>query len=103
MIHNATIRDGATIGMRAVISDFSEVGAGALIGEQALVRREQKVPAEAIAIGVPARAVGKVGPEQADMMVWAKEVYVDLAHRYPSALRELDRQQITEPLDPRQR
>jgi carbonic anhydrase/acetyltransferase-like protein (isoleucine patch superfamily) len=91
MIHNAVIQDGATIGMRAVISDFSEVGPGALVGEQALVRRSQKVPEAAIAIGVPARVVGRVGEEQSDMMVWAKEVYVDLAHRYPTALTEISR------------
>lgn len=91
MIHNAVIQDGATIGMRAVISDFSEVGPGALVGEQALVRRSQKVPEGAIAIGVPARVVGRVGEEQADMMVWAKEVYVDLAFKYPTALTEISR------------
>ena len=97
MIHNATIRDGATIGMRAVISDFSEVGAGALIGEQALVRQGQKVPSGAIAVGVPARAIGQVGPEHHDMMVLAKEVYVDLARRYPTVLREISREQVRRP------
>ncbi|MCP4660863.1 MAG: gamma carbonic anhydrase family protein [bacterium] len=97
MIHNATIRDGATIGMRAVISDFSEVGEGALIGEQALVRQHQSVPAQAVAVGVPARVVGKVGAEHQDMMVWAKEVYVDLARRYPTALREIDRAEVCRP------
>jgi carbonic anhydrase/acetyltransferase-like protein (isoleucine patch superfamily) len=97
MIHNARIADGATIGMRAVISDFSVVGEGALIGEQALVRRGQEVPPGSIAVGVPARVVGQVGPDQADMMVWAKEVYVDLARRYPAALREISREEATAP------
>ncbi len=91
MIHNARIDTGATIGMRAVISDFSVVGEGALIGEQALVRRHQEIPPRAIAVGVPARVIGEVGPDQADMMVWAKEVYVDLAHRYPRGLKEIAR------------
>ena len=97
MIHNATIRDGATIGMRAVISDFSEIGEGALIGEQALVRQRQKVPDQAVAVGVPARVVGKVGAEHSDMMVWAKEVYVDLAHRYPTALKEIRPSEVRRP------
>jgi carbonic anhydrase/acetyltransferase-like protein (isoleucine patch superfamily) len=91
MIHNARIEEGATIGMRSVISDFSVVSANALIGEQALVRRNQKVPPKAIAIGVPSRVVGEVGPEQWDMMVWAKELYVDLAHRYSTGLVEITR------------
>ncbi len=100
MIHNANIGRGATIGMRAVISDFSEVGEGALVGEQALVRRNQKVPAAAIGIGVPVRVIGQVGEEQADMMVWAKEVYVDLAHRYPKGLREISRAEVATDPEP---
>ena len=93
MIHNARIGDGATIGMRAVVSDFSVVGEGALIGEQALVRRGQEVPPRSIAVGIPARVIGEVGPDQADMMVWAKELYVDLARRYPLALKEITREE----------
>lgn len=97
MIHNARIEDGATIGMRAVISDFSVVGEQALIGEQALVRRGQKVPPRAIAIGVPCRVIGQVGPEQNDMMVLAKEVYLDLARRYPEGLREIRPDEVDRP------
>jgi carbonic anhydrase/acetyltransferase-like protein (isoleucine patch superfamily) len=95
MIHNARIDSGATIGMRAVISDFSVIGEGALIGEQTLVRRGQEVPPRSIAVGIPARVIGEVGPDQADMMVWAKEVYVDLARRYPGGLREITRDEAS--------
>jgi carbonic anhydrase/acetyltransferase-like protein (isoleucine patch superfamily) len=97
MIHNATVRDGATVGMRAVVSDFAEVGEGALIGELSLVKRGQRVPAGAIAVGAPVRVIGEVGPEQADMAVWAKELYVDLAHRYQAALREIPRADVQDP------
>ncbi len=89
MVHNATVEDGAVIGMRATISDFSVVGAGAIVGEAALVRQRQKIPPRAIAVGVPARVVDEVSDDNADMTVWAKELYVDLAHRYPSGLREI--------------
>jgi carbonic anhydrase/acetyltransferase-like protein (isoleucine patch superfamily) len=97
MIHNATIHDGATIGMRAVVSDFAVVGAGALVGELSLVKRGQEVPARAIAVGAPARVIGEVGPEQSDMAVWAKELYVELAHRYEAALREIPRAAVRAP------
>jgi carbonic anhydrase/acetyltransferase-like protein (isoleucine patch superfamily) len=97
MIHNATVHDGATIGMRAVVSDFSVVGEGALIGELSLVKRGQQVPARAIAVGAPVRVIGEVGLAQSDMAVWAKELYVDLAHRYEAALREIPRAQVRAP------
>ncbi len=82
MIHNATIRDGAVIGMRAVVSDFSEVGERALIGEAGLVKNGQKVPADKVAVGVPVRVIGDIDDRHRDMTVWAKALYVDLAARY---------------------
>ena len=89
MVHNATIEDGAVIGMRATISDFSVVGAGAIVGEMGLVKQHQKIPPGTIAVGVPVRVVGKVSEKNRDMTVWAKELYVDLARRYPSGLKEI--------------
>jgi phenylacetic acid degradation protein len=89
MVHNATIHDEATIGMRATISDFAEIGAGAIVGEMGLVRQHQKVPPRSIAVGVPARVVGEVTEKNRDMTVWAKDVYIDLAHRYPAGLTKM--------------
>lgn len=82
MIHNATIRDEAVIGMRAVISDFSEVGMGAIIGEMGLVRNSQAIPARKVALGVPVKVVGDVQERHSDMTHWAKDLYVDLAAQY---------------------
>lgn len=89
MVHNATIEDGAVIGMRAVISDFSVVGAGAIVGEMGLVKQRQEIPPRKIAVGVPVRVVGDVSEKNHDMTVWAKDLYVDLARRYPSGLKEI--------------
>ena len=82
MVHNATILDGAVIGMRAVVSDFSEVGQGAIIGEMGLVKNGQKVPAHKVAVGVPVRVVGDVDERHGIMTHWAKDLYVDLAAKY---------------------
>jgi phenylacetic acid degradation protein len=89
MVHNATIRDRATIGMRATVSDFSEVGEGAIVGEMTLVKQHQAIPARAIAVGIPARVIGEVSEKNRDMTHWAKELYVDLARRYPKGLKEI--------------
>jgi carbonic anhydrase/acetyltransferase-like protein (isoleucine patch superfamily) len=89
MVHNATIHDEAVIGMRAVVSDFSDVGAGAIVGEMTLVKQRQVIPARKVAVGVPARVVGDVDPRHADMTTWAKELYVDLARRYPEGLKRI--------------
>lgn len=82
MVHNATIMDEAVIGMRAVISDFSEVGRGAIVGEMGLVKNSQKVPAGKVAVGSPVRIIGEVEERHRPMARWAKDLYFALAQRY---------------------
>ena len=91
MIHNAVIHDGAVIGMRAVVSDFSEVGAGAIVGEMGLVKNGQQVPPASVAVGIPVKVVGEVEEKHRAMTHWAKDLYADLAGRYAGgAMVELD-------------
>jgi tRNA-Thr(GGU) m(6)t(6)A37 methyltransferase TsaA len=73
---------GTVIGMRAVVSDFSEVGAGAIIGEMGLVKNGQKVPAGKVAVGIPVEVIGDVDDRHRSMPHWAKDLYASLAQRY---------------------
>jgi tRNA-Thr(GGU) m(6)t(6)A37 methyltransferase TsaA len=84
MIHNATIEDGAVIGMRAVVSDYAKVGAGAIVGEMGLVKNSQEIPPFKVAVGAPAKVVCDVEERHQMMSKRAKEIYVDLAERYAS-------------------
>jgi len=93
MIHNAVIREGAVIGMRAVVSDDAEVGAGTIVGEMGLVKNGQQVPAHKVAVGFPVKVVGDVGERHRNMTHRAKEIYVDLAARYAAGgMVELQRE-----------
>ncbi len=82
MIHNASVADGAVIGMRAVISDYAEVGAGSIVGEMGLVKNHQKIPPGKVAVGVPVRVIGDTDERHRMMTHTAKELYVGLARRY---------------------
>ena len=46
MIHDATIHDGALIGMKAMICEYATIGEGAIIAEQSLVRKKIHIPRE---------------------------------------------------------
>jgi len=59
---NTIVRKGASIGANATILPGLEIGAGAMIGAGSVVTRS--VPANAIAVGNPARIIGYVGAEQ---------------------------------------
>ena len=88
IIHNATVRDYALVGMGSIVSDWAEVGEWAVIGEGAVVRQNQKIPADAIAVGAPARLLDrKVAPDFKQQWTQFKKVYVDLAARYPEGLK----------------
>ena len=83
IIHNATIRDWAIVGMGSIVSDWTTIGEWAVIAEGAVVQQRQEVPGGAIAVGVPARTLAKC-VDGAYKTEWTKfkRIYVDLTRRY---------------------
>jgi carbonic anhydrase/acetyltransferase-like protein (isoleucine patch superfamily) len=99
MIHNATIKDFAVIGMRSTISDFSIVGEWAIIGEMSLVKRNQKIPDGSVAVGSPAKVIGKVTAEQKEFWSYGKNLYIEMAERYrtPGAFYRIEPEETKKP------
>jgi carbonic anhydrase/acetyltransferase-like protein (isoleucine patch superfamily) len=90
IIHNATIKDWAVIGMGSIVSDWAEIGKWAVVAEGAVVKNKQKIPSRAIAVGVPAKVVSEISNEYEDQWSKYKKIYSDLAKkRFPSSLREI--------------
>ncbi|MHA3962849.1 MAG: gamma carbonic anhydrase family protein [Candidatus Thorarchaeota archaeon SMTZ1-45] len=89
IIHNATVKDDAVIGMGAIVSDYSVVGEWAIIGEGAVVRARFDVPDGMIAVGVPAKVIGEVQDHHREELTGFKAIYRDLARRYPLGLKKL--------------
>lgn len=76
IIHGAEIRDGALIGMGAIVLDHAIVGEGAIIAAGAVVLSSTQVEPGSIYAGVPAKFVKKVDPEQ------SKEINQKIAGNY---------------------
>jgi len=68
VIHGAEIKDGALIGMGAIVLDHAVVGEGAIIAAGAVVLGGTKVEPGSIYAGVPAKFVKKVDPSQSKEM-----------------------------------
>lgn len=68
IVHSATVEDGALIGMGSTVLDGSRIGERAVVGANALVTQNTTCPPESLLIGVPAKVVGQVRPEQIDYM-----------------------------------
>ncbi len=90
IVHTPIIENSAVIGMGAIVSDFAHVGEWAAIGEGAVVRNRQEVPPESIAVGVPAKIIGKVDGEYKEQWERFKSIYERLAEkRYPKGLKRV--------------
>ena len=57
IVHGATVRKGALIGIRATVMDGADVGESAFIGAGALVTPRTVVPPRTLWLGAPARQV----------------------------------------------
>lgn len=75
-IHGADVKDGALVGMNAVVLDHAVIGEGAIIAAGALVLAHTIVEPGSIYAGVPAKFVKKVDPNQ------SKEINQRIANNY---------------------
>jgi carbonic anhydrase/acetyltransferase-like protein (isoleucine patch superfamily) len=77
IIHTGTVRDWAVIGMGAIVSDFAVVEKWAAVGEGAVVKNRDLIPEESIAVGIPAKVIGKITEEY-------KKTWTEYKGRYNS-------------------
>jgi carbonic anhydrase/acetyltransferase-like protein (isoleucine patch superfamily) len=89
IVHNATIKDEAVIGMGAIVSDYAVVGHWCIVGEGAVVRARSQIPDEKIVVGIPAKEIGDVQDKHKEELTRFKEIYRNLAGRYPKGLKKL--------------
>lgn len=90
IVHNATIKDEAVIGMGAIVSDYSVVGRWCIVGEGAVVRARFEIPDEKIVVGIPAKEIGDVQDKHKEELSRFKAIYRDLAKRYPAGLKKIE-------------
>ncbi|MCG8686380.1 MAG: gamma carbonic anhydrase family protein [Desulfobacterales bacterium] len=82
VLHGNIIGDYSVIGMGAILSIFSETGEWSIVGEGSLVRANQKISSNAVAVGNPAKEVRDVNDKDRELWNYGKQVYVDLAKKY---------------------
>ena len=78
------------IGMGAVIGFDVEVGAWCIVGEGCVVPQGKHIPAEKVVWGIPARISGIVKQRHKEFWTYGKQLYVDLARRYPRDLERIE-------------
>lgn len=74
--NNVVVGDNVTILPGAEIGDFCLVGANAMVGE------DMRVPQRSLVIGVPARIKGEITPQLLEKMDWYVAPYARLVQKY---------------------
>lgn len=64
ILHSCRVGDGCLIGMGAIVLDGVEVGDGSIVGAGAVVPAGTKVAPGSLLVGVPARVIRELLPEE---------------------------------------
>jgi carbonic anhydrase/acetyltransferase-like protein (isoleucine patch superfamily) len=90
IIHAATLGRHVLIGMGAIVQDRCVLGDESIVGPGAVVREGTEVPPHSILVGVPAKIVREVKPEETGYWQEATRMYQELAARSLAGLRRID-------------
>lgn len=88
VLHGCTVRRGALIGIGAIVMDDVVVEEEAFVGAASFVRAGFVVPRRTLVIGVPARVVRELKPEELAWKATGTREYQELTRRCLASLRE---------------
>jgi len=94
ILHNCMVKDYAVIGMGAIVSDYAVVGVWSVVGEGCVVKNKQVIADRKIVVGIPAKIVGEVSKDYQKLWTSYKDLYAELALKYPKTLGIVKRNQI---------
>jgi phenylacetic acid degradation protein len=97
VLHGCVVGRGALIGMNCVVNDNAEVGEDAVVAALAFVKAEDRIPARSLAVGIPAKVIRTLSPEE---LRWKKdnvELYKQLATRCITTMQEVEALTAVEP------
>lgn len=81
-LHGCTVKDGAFIGMQAIVMDKVVVGEGALVGARSLVKEGTIIPPHTLWIGAPAVYKRDLTPEERAWLGRSADNYVKYSRQY---------------------
>ena len=81
IVHCTSVGDNTLVGMGAILLDGAVIGKNCIIGAGALVKENAVVPDGTMMVGVPAKPVRELGPEQVAFLEQTSP-YVALSREY---------------------
>lgn len=82
IVHGATVESDSLVGMRATILNGAVIGTGSVVAAGALVTEGKVFPPRSLIVGVPARRLREIEPEDSARIARGWRHYVELAAAY---------------------
>ena len=82
IVHGAIVEDEVLVAMRAVVLSGCRIGRRSIIGAGAVVPEGTEVPEGSLVLGIPARVVRPLRPEEVERVLANARSYVSLAAAY---------------------
>jgi carbonic anhydrase/acetyltransferase-like protein (isoleucine patch superfamily) len=82
IVHGCRIGDNVLVGMRATLLNGAQVGDNCLIGAGALVTQGTIIPPGSLVLGMPAKVIRPLTPEEIESIRISAAHYVEYARRY---------------------
>lgn len=86
VLHGCRVGPGAMVGMNAVVMDGAVIGADAIVAAASFVKAGMEIPAGHLVMGVPARVVRPLRPEEIAWKTEGTRHYQELTRRSLASL-----------------
>lgn len=86
MLHGCTVREGALIGIQAVVLNGAVIGRNCLVGAGAVVTEGKSFPERTLILGAPAKAVRELTDEEVARLAQSAANYIARRELYKAQL-----------------
>ena len=82
VLHGCTVMDDCIVGMGSIVLDGATVESDCIVGAGAVVSPNHKVPKGSMALGIPARVIRKLRPDELEHIRWNAKEYYTLSDKH---------------------
>lgn len=82
VLHGCTVKDRCLIGMGAIVLDNAVIGEDSMVGAGALVTEGMQVPPGSLVLGIPAKVVRELKPEEKARILKSAQNYIEYSSNY---------------------
>lgn len=90
IVHGATVGDRVLIAMNAVVLSHAQVGSNTIIAACTLVGEHKNIPGGMLAVGVPAKVLRELTPEDLERILSGVTNYAGFAAEHKKSLEQLE-------------